>query len=103
MPVGVTWWNVSPREDGFSSGSALGKTILGETFHHVTPTGMAYLYTVVLFLKTMILYKTTVQLQGYIESCSVVVSLSVESNVVFAMLYLATNLNVNTMHNYKHW
>ena len=33
--------------------------------------------------------KTTVQLQGYIESCYVVVSLTVESNVVFAMLHLA--------------
>ena len=51
----------------------------------------------------MILKKTTVQLQGYIEGCSIVVSLSVESNVVFAMLYLVTDLNVNTMHNYKHW
>ena len=47
----------------------------------------------------MILYKTTVQLQGYIEGCSVVVSLSVESNVVFAMLHLVENLSVNTMHN----
>ena len=37
----------------------------------------------------MISYETTVQLQGYIEGCSVVVSLSVESNVVFAMLRLA--------------
>ena len=45
----------------------------------------------------------TVQLQGYIESCYIVVSLSVESNVVFAMLHLAENLTVNTMHNYKHW
>ena len=50
----------------------------------------------------MILYKTTVQLQGYIEGCDVVVSLSVESNVVFAMLYLVENLNVNTKHNYNH-
>ena len=45
--------------------------------------------------------ETTVQLQGYIFGCSVVVSLSVESNV-FAMLYLAVNLNVNTMHNYNY-
>ena len=37
MPVWVSWWNVSPREDGFPPGSALGKTIL---IH----TGMAYLY-----------------------------------------------------------
>ena len=28
MPVWVSWWNVSPREDGFPSGSALGKPIL---------------------------------------------------------------------------
>ena len=44
---------------------------------------------------------TTVQLQGYIEGCNVAVSLTVESNVVFAMLHLAKNLNVNTMHNYN--
>ena len=28
MPVGVTGWNVSPREDGFPEGGARGKTIL---------------------------------------------------------------------------
>ena len=28
MPVGVTWRNVSPREDGFPEGGARGKTIL---------------------------------------------------------------------------
>ena len=49
-----------------------------------------------------VFHLTTVQLQGYIEGCSIVVSLSVGSNVVFAMLHLAENLNVNTMHTYKH-
>ena len=34
-----------PREDGFPSGFALGKTILPrETFHHGIPSGMSYLY-----------------------------------------------------------
>ena len=28
MPVWLSWWNVFPQEDGFPSGSALGKTIL---------------------------------------------------------------------------
>ena len=28
MPVGVSWWNVSQREDGFPEGRAQGKTIL---------------------------------------------------------------------------
>ena len=37
MPVWVTGWNVSPREDGFPSGSAL-----GETFYHVTHTALAW-------------------------------------------------------------
>ena len=36
-----------PREDGFPSGFALGKTILPrETFHHGIPSGMSYLYNV---------------------------------------------------------
>ena len=36
-----------PREDGFPSGFALGKTILPrETFHHGIPSGMSYLYNI---------------------------------------------------------
>ena len=43
-----------PREDGFPSGFALGKTILPrETFHHGIPSGMSYLYNIVQFIHNM--------------------------------------------------
>ena len=39
IPVGVSWWNGSPREDCFPWGQAI-----WDPFHHVTPTRMSYLF-----------------------------------------------------------